>query len=70
MPLPSPNKKQGEDSFVSNCMSNETMKREFPNKKQRLAVCYSKHKNSKKNSKSSEVEWSDSEVDDNLYIIY
>ena len=70
MPLPSPKGKQGKDDFISSCMSNETMKKEFPDQKQRAAVCYSKYKKPKKNSKGSEVQWNDSEVDDNLYIIY
>jgi hypothetical protein len=39
MPLPTPNKNEKEDSFVSRCMSNDTMKKEFPDNDQRLAVC-------------------------------
>lgn len=39
MPIPKP--KQNEDStkFVSRCMSNETMKKEYPDQKQRVAIC-------------------------------
>ena len=42
MPLPSPRGKQDKNSFVSNCMSDETMKKEYPDTKQRAAVSHSK----------------------------
>lgn len=39
--MPIPKRKQNEDSqkFVSRCMSNETMKKEYPDIKQRVAIC-------------------------------
>jgi hypothetical protein len=39
--MPIPNRKQDEDkdAFVSRCMSNETMKEEYPDQQQRVAVC-------------------------------
>lgn len=40
MPLPKPRKFETEDEFVSRCVSNETMESEYPDKDQRLAVCY------------------------------
>ena len=43
MPLPTPNG-QPKDEFVSSCMANDTMKEEFPDKGQRLAVCNSQYK--------------------------
>lgn len=47
MPIPSRN--QGEDSqkFISRCMSNETMKKDYPSTQQRIAVCISQTKKSK-----------------------
>jgi hypothetical protein len=39
MPLPTRNKDEDKDTFVSRCMSNETMKKEYPDEKQRVAVC-------------------------------
>jgi len=39
MPLPKKNKDENKDSFVSRCMSNETMKKEYPDEKQRVAIC-------------------------------
>lgn len=38
------NKRVSEDvnKFISRCMSDEEMKKEFPNEKQRFAVCVNK----------------------------
>lgn len=51
--MPIPSKKQGEDSnkFVSRCMGNETMKKEYPDQKQRVAICLGQTRTKK--SKSS-----------------
>jgi hypothetical protein len=40
MPLPTPNKGEKEKDFVSRCMGSDVMKKEFPDQKQRAAVCY------------------------------
>jgi hypothetical protein len=50
--MPIPEKKQNEDknSFVSRCISNETMKKEYPDNKQRVAVCLGQ---TRKKTKSS-----------------
>jgi hypothetical protein len=39
--MPIPSRKQNEDkqAFVQRCMSNDTMKKEYPESKQRVAVC-------------------------------
>jgi hypothetical protein len=47
MPLPSPKGKQDKNSFVSSCMNDAVMKKEFSDPKQRAAVCHSKWKKSK-----------------------
>ncbi|NDG28579.1 hypothetical protein EB118_00550 [bacterium] len=39
MPIPSRKKDEQKDNFVSRCMSNETMKKEYPDEKQRVAIC-------------------------------
>lgn len=41
MPIPSPKKSEKQGEFVSRCMGDETMNKEFPDQKQRAAVCYS-----------------------------
>ena len=39
--MPIPKRKQNEDKqkFVSRCMGNETMKKDYPDTKQRVAIC-------------------------------
>jgi len=53
MPLPKPRSDEKESKFVSRCMSSDVMKKEFPDKEQRAAVCYRQFRNSvlKKNIK-------------------
>jgi hypothetical protein len=51
MPIPSPSKKQSKDDFISSCMTD--LSKEFPNQKQRAAVCYSQWE--QKKSKASVV---------------
>ncbi|MEM3008612.1 MAG: hypothetical protein QXY15_11235 [Candidatus Nitrosotenuis sp.] len=41
MPIPKPQKREKQDEFIQRGMSNPTMKKEFPDIKQRLAVLYS-----------------------------
>lgn len=53
MPIPSPKPNQDKQKFVSDCMSNETMKKEYPNAQQRIAICLGQ---TKKKGKSSLLE--------------
>jgi hypothetical protein len=46
MPIPKPGKKEDKQNFVQRCMSNETMKKEYPDSDQRLAVCIGQTKSS------------------------
>ena len=39
MPLPKPNTGESREAFIERCMSDETMKQEYPNAQQRIAVC-------------------------------
>jgi hypothetical protein len=57
MPLPSPRQGQTQDEFMQTCMSNENMKKEFPQNKQRVAVCMQKwrDKSSKSSTESSKI---------------
>jgi len=41
MPTP-PKKGENRSAFISRCMSDDSMKKEFPDQKQRVAVCMSK----------------------------
>ena len=47
MPLPSPNGKQDRKQFMQFCMSDEKMKEEFSESKQRYAVCLSQWNDTK-----------------------
>lgn len=40
MPLPKPRKGESQDDFVSRCVSNAAVKKDFDSQKQRLAVCF------------------------------
>jgi hypothetical protein len=42
MPIPTPNKDEDKQVFLGRCMSSEVMKEEYPDSKQRVAVCLSK----------------------------
>jgi hypothetical protein len=47
MPTPKPEKNEDNKNFVSRCMSDETMKKEYPDNEQRIAVCLGQTKKSK-----------------------
>ncbi len=64
MPLPSPEGDQPEKDFISDCMSDDKMKEEFPNNKQRFAVCRSQYKQSKK--VNAQGENGDCHLDDSI----
>lgn len=54
MPIPSPSKGETREKFVARCMSNPVMREEFPQNRQRLAVCFNKWKTKKKSDSSAE----------------
>jgi hypothetical protein len=64
MPLPSPRKGQDKDSFISNCMSDPDMISEFPEQKQRAAVCYSQNKRRKAKG-AEDLNWTDWDYEEN-----
>ena len=51
MPIPSRKQNEDKNTFVSRCMGNETMKKEYPDQKQRVAICLGQIRTKK--SKSS-----------------
>ncbi len=70
MPLPSKKGKESQSDFVSRCMSDPVMNKEFPKDKQRAAVCYNQYKEVKK-SKGSEVNEDDwFEISEDPFILY
>jgi HK97 family phage prohead protease len=54
MPLPTPGKDEKQDDFIGRCMSK--IKDEFPDNKQRLAVCFKQWKEKEKKSDDSDLE--------------
>lgn len=49
MPIPSPKDNEKSQDFVSRCMSDETMKKDYKDSKQRIAMCLGQTKKSKGN---------------------
>lgn len=49
MPIPKPESNENKQKFLQRCMSDETMKKEYSNTQQRIAVCLSQTKKSKSN---------------------
>jgi len=48
MPLPKPTKKEDRNEFVSRCMSDDIMQKEYKDRKQRLAICLTQFRNIEK----------------------
>jgi hypothetical protein len=61
-----PEKSEEQKKFVSRCVGDSSMVEEFPDQKQRIAVCYSQFKRKAKASES--LDWEDSA--DESFIIY
>lgn len=56
MPIPSPERNEDKDKFVSRCMSSDTMKKEYPDTKQRVAVCIGQTKRDQSKSILGEIQ--------------
>ncbi|KKM08380.1 hypothetical protein LCGC14_1724330, partial [marine sediment metagenome] len=48
MPLAKPKANEKEDAFISRCMADSTMGKEYPDSKQRTAICYTQWKEKEK----------------------
>ena len=70
MPLPSPHGEQKRKAFISNCMSDPEMNEEFPNQRQRAAVCHSQFKRAKSSEGSDEVDWFNWDEEENYNFIW
>jgi hypothetical protein len=55
MPIPSPNENEKEREFISRCMGDKVMNKDYPDQKQRAAICYTKWKNKDKKESNSSV---------------
>lgn len=67
MPLPKPSKKETEQEFVSRCMGDDMVQKEYKDQKQRAAICYSQFKTREK--AKGETSWDDVRKGDSLNIL-
>lgn len=56
LPLPKPHKNESKDTFLERCMGNDTMVEEYPEEKQRYAICLGQWKDKEDKSISSDIE--------------
>lgn len=68
MPLPKVNSNESEKEFVSRCVTDSVMNREFPDNKKRIAVCYNIYKRKKKENRGEKVNWTT--LNDSGFLIY
>jgi len=55
MPLPEPSNDENKQNFISRCMSDDNIKKEFSSHKQKLAVCFSQWKRKNENILSARI---------------
>ena len=56
MPIPKPNAGEKQSDFISRCMGNDTMKSEYPDQKQRAAICHTSWRENRVNMKLETVD--------------
>ncbi|MFH1603741.1 MAG: HK97 family phage prohead protease [Pseudomonadota bacterium] len=57
MPIPTPHKGEKQDDFIDRCMGDETMNSEYPDEKQRSAICYQQWKDKdQKDNQPADIE--------------
>ena len=67
MPLPSKRKNEKQSEFMSRCMSDDIMKKEYKDNKQRVAVCLTQYRARRKSK--GEASWDDVRKGDILGLI-
>ena len=55
MPIPAPKKDEDNQAFVARCMSNEVMKKDYPDNGQRVAICLGQTKRKSKGNLLDQV---------------
>jgi hypothetical protein len=56
MPIPKPHENEDNKKFISRCMSDEVMNKEYPDTKQRVAICLGQTKHKSKSEILEELE--------------
>ena len=51
--MPSPNKGERQEDFISRCLSSDESNKTFPEQSQRAAFCYSQWRNKDKNKEAA-----------------
>ena len=69
MPLPKMKSGQSEEEFIEDCMSSDTMNKEYTNQKQRHAVCKSQFRRAKEKTNGGVVDWKNQDLK-NVIILY
>ena len=67
MPLPSKRKDEKQSEFMSRCMGDDIMKKEYKDNKQRVAVCLTQYRARRKSK--GEASWDDVRKGDILGLI-
>jgi len=73
MPLPSPRNQEEKNKFISRCLSDDNMHKEFKNNQQRVAVCFSLYKKAKRAAETKageeqeEITWEKFGPDESYY---
>jgi hypothetical protein len=67
MPMITPKKDEKEQEFVSRCMGDDMMNKDYKDQKQRAAVCYSQYKRRIKNK--GQASWDDVRKGDSLGLV-
>ena len=55
MPIPKPNSGEDEKTFISRCMGDDVMNADYPDQKQRAAVCYNSWREEKLSIDTAEL---------------
>lgn len=55
MPIPKPNKGEKEDKFISRCMGDSVMNKDYPDQKERAAICYQSWKDKDKKTEAQPI---------------
>ena len=67
MPIPKTHKSENEQEFVSRCMGDSIMNKEYKDGKQRAAICYSQFK--MRHKAKGETSWDQVRIGDSLNLL-
>jgi len=68
MPIPEKGPKEDSKKFLDRCLSSPVMNKEYPDTKQRYAICQSQLKKARKKSKGEKVSWDDFESENHILL--